>query len=185
MSPYIFAVVEESMCKGGGDGCKQEAVGNGERCRKEDGAISLVSLEVEGGIRIDDLRDVILLPCVIKSVWGQHGKVSAAPNVGILQSRCSEEKKNSERQAMSSYVENGDNEPVEKCGSETHVGRSPPRGSKRDVGVGDLTPVEGENTHGQTMPDTKEMVDLGVVWSHPANPRKARESGEEIGRQEI
>jgi hypothetical protein len=68
MSPYKFAVVEESMCKGGGDGCKIEAVGNGERRRKEDGAVGLVSLEVEGGIGIDDLRDVILLPCVIESV---------------------------------------------------------------------------------------------------------------------
>jgi hypothetical protein len=56
------------MCKGGGDGCKREAVGNGERCGKEDGAVGLVSLEVEGGIGIDDLRDVILLPCVIESV---------------------------------------------------------------------------------------------------------------------
>jgi hypothetical protein len=68
MSPYIFPVVEESMCNGGRDGCKREAVGNGERCGKEDGAVGLVSLEVEGGVGIDNLRDVILLPCVIESV---------------------------------------------------------------------------------------------------------------------
>jgi hypothetical protein len=68
MSPYIFAVVEEIMCKGGGDGCKREAVGNGERCGKEDGAVGLVSLEVEGGIGIDDLRDIVWLPRVIKGV---------------------------------------------------------------------------------------------------------------------
>jgi hypothetical protein len=68
MSPYIFVVVEESMCNHGGDGCKREAVGNGERCGKEDRAVGLVSLEVEGGIGIDDLRDVILLPCVVESV---------------------------------------------------------------------------------------------------------------------
>ena len=68
MRPYIFAVVEESMCKGGSDGCKREAIGNGKRCGKEDGAVGLVSLEVEGGIGIDDLRDVILLPCVIENV---------------------------------------------------------------------------------------------------------------------
>jgi hypothetical protein len=67
-SPNIFAVVEESMCKSGGDGCKPEAVGNCERCGKEDGTVGLVSLEVEGGIGIDDPRDVILLPCVIESV---------------------------------------------------------------------------------------------------------------------
>jgi hypothetical protein len=66
--PYIFSVVEESMCKGGGDGCKVEAIGKGERNGKEDGAVGLVSLEVEGGIGIDDLREVIMLPCVIECV---------------------------------------------------------------------------------------------------------------------
>jgi hypothetical protein len=59
MSPYMFAVIEESMCKGGGDHCKREAIGNGKRCGKEDGAVHLVSLEVEGGVGIDDLRHVI------------------------------------------------------------------------------------------------------------------------------
>ena len=68
MSPNIFAVVEESMCKGGRDACKLEAVGDGKRCGKEDGAVGLVSLEVEGGIGIDDLRDVIWPPCVIECV---------------------------------------------------------------------------------------------------------------------
>ena len=68
MSPYILAVVEESMCKGGRDACKLEAVGDGKRCGKEDGAVGLVSLEVEGGIGIDDLRDVILLSCIIECV---------------------------------------------------------------------------------------------------------------------
>jgi hypothetical protein len=68
MSPYIFSIVEESMRKGGGNGRKREAIANGKRCGKEDGAVGLVSLEVEGGIRIDDLRDIILLPCVIESV---------------------------------------------------------------------------------------------------------------------
>jgi hypothetical protein len=68
MSPYIFPVVKEIMRKGGGDCCKREAVGNGERCGKEDGAVGLVSLEVEGGIGIDDLRDVVLFPRVIKRV---------------------------------------------------------------------------------------------------------------------
>jgi hypothetical protein len=35
------------------------------------------------------------------------------------------------------------------------------------------------------MEDPKEPVDLRIVWSYPANPRKARESGEEIGRKEV
>ena len=60
MSPYIF-VVEKCMCKGGDDGCKREAVGNGKRCGKEDGAVGLVSLEVA----LTDI--IILLPCVILS----------------------------------------------------------------------------------------------------------------------
>jgi hypothetical protein len=68
MTPYIFAVVEECMCKRGGDSCERETVANGKRRGKEDGAIGLVSLEVERGIEIDDLRDVILLPCVIENV---------------------------------------------------------------------------------------------------------------------
>jgi hypothetical protein len=33
--------------------------------------------------------------------------------------------------------------------------------------------------------DPKELVYLGIVWSYPANPRKTRECGEEIGRQEV
>ena len=68
MTPYIFAIVEESMCECGGNGCKREAIGNGKRCRKEDGAVGLVSLDVEGGIGIDDLRDVIWHPCVVEGV---------------------------------------------------------------------------------------------------------------------
>jgi hypothetical protein len=72
------------MCKGGGDGCKQDAVGYGKRHGNEDGAVGLVSLKVEGGIGINDLRDIIVLPCVIKSVCGHQGKVSAVPNVGVL-----------------------------------------------------------------------------------------------------
>jgi hypothetical protein len=68
MSPYIFAIVEKIMCKDSGDGCKREAVCDGERCGKEDGAVGLVSLEVKGGIGIDDLRDIVLFPRVIKGV---------------------------------------------------------------------------------------------------------------------
>ena len=86
---------------------------------------------------------------------------------------------------MPSHVENGNEEPVEKCDTEARVGRSPPRGYQRGAVERNLTPVEGENTHGQSMADPKELVHLGIVWSHPANPRKARESSEEIGRQEV
>jgi hypothetical protein len=94
-------------------------------------------------------------------------------------------KKRERSKTRRSHIENGNEEPVEKCDGDAKVGRSPPRSENRGEDEGDLTPVEGENTHGQTMADPKELVDLGVVWSYPANPRKARESGEEIGRQEV
>ncbi len=45
--PDQSAVVEEGVCNGGRDGCKRKPVENYERCGKEDGAVSLVSLEVE------------------------------------------------------------------------------------------------------------------------------------------
>ena len=86
---------------------------------------------------------------------------------------------------MPSYVENGNEEPVEKCDTETHVGCRPPRVGKRGASEGDLTPVEGENTHGKAMCNPEELVDLGIVRSYPANPGKARERGEEIGRQKV
>jgi hypothetical protein len=72
---------------------------------------------------------------------------------------------------MWSYVENRNEEPVEKCDGEANVGHSPPRDGKRGAVEGyDLTPVEGEHTHCQTMADTEELVDFGVVWSYPTNP---------------
>jgi hypothetical protein len=84
-----------------------------------------------------------------------------------------------------SHIENGNEEPVEKCDGDANIGRNPPRDVKSGADEGNLTPVEGESTHSQTMGDPKELVDLGIVWSYPANPRKGRESGEEIGRQEV
>ena len=94
-------------------------------------------------------------------------------------------KKTRKAKSIPSYIENGNEEPVEKCDTKACVGRSPPRDGKGGFDEGDLTPVEGENTHGQSMANPKELVDLGVVWSYPANPRKARKSGEEIGRKEV
>ena len=86
---------------------------------------------------------------------------------------------------MPSHVENGNEEPVEKYDNEARVGRSPPRHYQRGAVEGNLTPVEGEDTHGQTMANPKELVDLGIVRRYPANPRKARESGEEIRRKKV
>jgi hypothetical protein len=94
-------------------------------------------------------------------------------------------KKMRKAKEIPSYIENWNEEPEEKYDSEPRVGRNPPRGEKRVAGEGDLTPVEGEHTHGQTMAYPEELVDLDIVWSYPASPRKVRESGEKIGRQEI
>ena len=83
------------------------------------------------------------------------------------------------RKAGWSYVEYREEDPVEKHDGDSNVGLSPPRGGKRGALEGnDLAPVKGENTHGQTMGNAKQLVNLGIVGSYPANPREARESGE-------
>ena len=74
---------------------------------------------------------------------------------------------------MVSHIEDGNEEPIEKCDGDAGIGRGPPRGAKGGAEERDLTPVEGENTHGQTMANPKELVDRGIVWSYPANPGKA------------
>jgi hypothetical protein len=94
-------------------------------------------------------------------------------------------KEGERRKTRWSHIENGNEEPVEKCDGDAKISRSPPRDGKRGVVVSDLAPVEGKNTHGKTMGNPKELVDLGIVWSDPANPRKARESTEEISREEV
>lgn len=72
--------------------------------------------------------------------------------------------------ARRTHVKNGDEEPVEKQDGEANVSRSPPRDRKRGARVADLTPVEGENAHGQAVGDAKQLVDHGIFWSHPTNP---------------
>jgi hypothetical protein len=94
-------------------------------------------------------------------------------------------KKRKRRETRWPHIENGNEEPVEKCDGDANISRSPPRDGKRGAVVRNLTPVESENTHGKTMGNPEELVDLGIVWDNPANPRKARESTEEISRQEV
>jgi hypothetical protein len=62
----MLAVVEKSVGGRGSDGCKQDPVGNGNRCRNKEGAVSLISLDVEGEIGVDDPRDVVLLSRIIE-----------------------------------------------------------------------------------------------------------------------
>ena len=66
--PEKSAVVEEGVGDSGGNGCKREPVGNGKGRRKEDRAVFLVGLEVEGKIRVDDPRDIVCAPRVIERV---------------------------------------------------------------------------------------------------------------------
>ena len=83
------------------------------------------------------------------------------------------------------HVKNDGDEPVEKDECEANVCCGPPWGGKRRKIVGDLAPVKGEDTHGHTMRNPKQLVDLNIVGSHPADPGEGRESSEEIRRQEI
>jgi len=87
--------------------------------------------------------------------------------------------------ARKAHVKNGSEEPVEKDNGESNVGCSPPRDGKRRASVGNLTPVKGEDTHGHAVIDAEQLVDFDVVGSYPADPGKTRESGEEIGGQEV
>ncbi len=54
------------MGERGGDGCERKPVGHGEGYGKEEGAVSLVFLEVEGGIGVDYSRDVVLFSRVVE-----------------------------------------------------------------------------------------------------------------------
>jgi hypothetical protein len=68
MSPKLLAVVKESVGESGGEGRKLEPVVNDVGRGKEGGAVFLVSLWVEGKIRVDDPRDVVYTPRVVKRV---------------------------------------------------------------------------------------------------------------------
>jgi hypothetical protein len=61
------------------------------------------------------------------------------------------------------HVKNDGDEPVEKDDCEANVGYDPPRHDKRRWIVGDLAPVEGEDTHGHTMCNPKELVTLTLL----------------------
>ena len=93
LSPNLLTVIKEGVCKGSGDGCKRETVADGKGCGKKEGAVFLVSLQVERGIRVDDPRDIVFVPRVIERVRRHNGKVSTVPNVGVLQTPISTLKK--------------------------------------------------------------------------------------------
>jgi hypothetical protein len=72
------------MHQGRGDRRERETIGNGKCRRKEERAIGLICLEVEGGISINNPADIVPLPPVVEGVGGHHGQVTAIPNVGVL-----------------------------------------------------------------------------------------------------
>jgi hypothetical protein len=72
------------MHEEGGDGCKRETVSDGTRGREEERAVSLVCLEVEGAICVDDPGEIVNTSCVIEDIGGHQRQVSAVPNIGIL-----------------------------------------------------------------------------------------------------
>jgi hypothetical protein len=46
--------------------------------------MSFVSLDIEGGICVDDLRDVIYCPGIIEGMRGHQRKVGTVPDVCVL-----------------------------------------------------------------------------------------------------
>jgi hypothetical protein len=85
-----------------------------------------------------------------------------------------------------SNAENREENPVEKHDRDTNVGSRPPWiGEGRAIGGSQLTPVEGYETHTEAMSDAKQLVDLDIVRSDPADPRKVGECCEEISGKEV
>ena len=83
------------------------------------------------------------------------------------------------------HVENGSDNPVENDDSEANVSCAPPRNGERRAVVGDLTPVECEDTHGHAVCDSEQLINYTIVGSYPADPGEARESGKKIRREEV
>lgn len=61
----LLAEVKEGVGEGGRDGCEGEAIGDGEGCRDEEGAVCLVGLLVEGRLGGEDPGDVVFLRMVV------------------------------------------------------------------------------------------------------------------------
>jgi hypothetical protein len=87
---------------------------------------------------------------------------------------------------MKTNVENREEKPVEKNDGEASVCSRPPWVDEwRATEGGNLTPVKGHDTHAEAMNNTEQLVDLDIVRSDPADPRKVGESREEVRRKEI
>jgi len=56
---------------------------------------------------------------------------------------------------------------------------------ERAANVGNLRPVEGENTHSKPRLSAKQMINYLVVRSDPRNPWKVAECGKQVSRDEV
>jgi hypothetical protein len=84
LSLDLLTIVEEEMCEGGDDRCERGTIRNGKARGNEDRTVSLICMEVERGVSIDDPRDIVWPPPVIEGARGHQGKVCAIPYVGVL-----------------------------------------------------------------------------------------------------
>jgi hypothetical protein len=66
MSPNVRVVVQQCVGDRGRDGRKIEPIRNGEGGRNEERTVSLVSLEIEGAILVDDSGEIVSVPCIVK-----------------------------------------------------------------------------------------------------------------------
>lgn len=66
LSPNLLAEVQERMGKRSCNGSERQSIRDGERSRDEQWAVCLVVRLVEGGIRIDDLANVVGLSEIVE-----------------------------------------------------------------------------------------------------------------------
>jgi hypothetical protein len=87
---------------------------------------------------------------------------------------------------MMTNVENREENPVEENDGEASVCSRPPWGDEwRVIKGSNLTPVEGHDTHAEAMSNTEQLVDLDIIRSDPAYPRKVGESREKVRGKEV
>lgn len=66
LSPDLFAIIEDGVYQGGGEGGEGETVGDAERCGEEERGVLFVGGDVEGCIGVDDPADVVSVGGIIE-----------------------------------------------------------------------------------------------------------------------
>jgi len=105
------------------------------------------------------------MPSIVERYPGRDREVFAIPSVGV--------------------VEQWREEPEEEHESSSDVCLSPPRTGKGTANVGDLSPVECNQAHAQSMLITEQLVDDDVFRRNPADPGKVTEGLEKVAREEV